>query len=529
LKKNKKIFNKPKTRGRFFVEQFSHSLIQNMLVVFLSLFQMRGIWEYKDLEAGDTSSYFVNQIEWYKTLKVNPIWSPFDSIFGGSLNWVTDDPLAINMIIRLTSVAVMSVLVLNILRIIFNPFLAFFLALFWVFNPIVFDAMYQIHINSILVALLATYIFLQKEDYRNVILGISMMISAAVLSRNEYIVIVLGMVLTIFVATKKNAISLKSREKFLPKEQSVVAGLILTFTTALLVFRSSINFNQASSMFSEKTKLNFCQVYADYVVRIEKNWNGSQWTECHGLLIDRFNNQNINLAEAFFSNPIAVIKMILWHFSLLPSTFEILITGKYSGLGNPDYISHPVVPGLFMITIPIFVFMIFGFRRKFTSIAGNITENILFIKISALMIGISGMTLLVVITNIPRPEYLYFMLLIILIGIGWAIEAIKIPKALKITLPLISGAIITQSILFPTFNPNYVNDLTGIGQPLLNDFRSAQKLVIRKKLEGKPILIVSKNGYGDLCRYLVKLNPICLSTTDESENTKYNYEVINIP
>ena len=55
-----------------------------------------GIWQYRDLSAGDTSDYFVYANSWTNHLQVEPLFSPLYTIFWGTLRWFISDAYAVD-------------------------------------------------------------------------------------------------------------------------------------------------------------------------------------------------------------------------------------------------------------------------------------------------------------------------------------------------------------------------------------------------------------------------------------------------
>src|SRR5205814_460473 len=63
-----------------------------LLLAALQLKVVWGMWSYRDLTSGDTSSYFRNAHGWYQSGTVNIAWSPLYTSFYGSMLFLTPDP-----------------------------------------------------------------------------------------------------------------------------------------------------------------------------------------------------------------------------------------------------------------------------------------------------------------------------------------------------------------------------------------------------------------------------------------------------
>src|SRR5690349_20823136 len=75
-----------------------------------------GIWEYRDLSAGDTSNYFVDAAGWADHRTVDPLFSPLYAVFWGSLKWILNDVYAATIAHRVVIALAVTLLVLALLR-----------------------------------------------------------------------------------------------------------------------------------------------------------------------------------------------------------------------------------------------------------------------------------------------------------------------------------------------------------------------------------------------------------------------------
>lgn len=493
--------------------------------------KLRNINQFRDLEAGDTSSYFVNQLKWFQTLRINPIWSPLDSILGGTLQILTSNAYTINLCVRIITITTISILIFLIFSRILTKEISLLLSIFFTINPIYFDAMYQIHIESLVMAFCGILLYFLSKNDKNFWLAISIILSSGLLARNEYLLLGISIVLiTAFLKRRSREKNLFSYQNF-RNSRGIVSLSILISTMVFLVARSSVSFHESKILLSRKNSLNFCQVYADYALRFEKSWTGNQWTECQTLMQKIFNHTEPTIFVAFFNNPIAVCKMILVHIFLIFSSLELLLTGKYSGLGNPDYINHPVNHWLFIMTTPLIYMGISGFIIILRNYEIKTIHPSIAIRVKVLIISVFLFTLAVSIGNPPRPEYLYFLSLVFLLGIGIWLQEVLIPKV-KVSnkVLIISGVtVLVINIFNPFYNSSYQNALTGLGQPLRSDYERIIQIIESDNLVGKPIAIYSKRGFGELCSYIFDTNPKCVSLLlSEYSNEIGNYLRVRI-
>ncbi len=477
----------------------SHNISIFFLIMF-SLIPFRGLSQFRDLETGDTSSYFVRQVLWFSEGKVYPVWSPFDSILGGSLLNFTKDPHLMNNSIRIFSAVIVTILAYLIISLFLSKTVAFFLTLTLSLNPMFFDALYHIHVESCILPLTAIYLYLKGRDQSNLFLSLGILLASAILSRNEYILIPV----TIFALALGSSLRKRETSKTQVAYNSAkdYLGTLIAFSTILFVSaKSAINLSDNVLSFRAKSNLNFCQLYADYVVKNDRSWNGNPWLECNQLMLQTFDRKDLSFLEAFFSNPAEVIKMVFYHLTLIPSTFELLLTGRYSGFRNPDFISHEVLTGLFFFTIPVFIFTVMGFHAIFTSNSNSIKSQQV-TKLKYVAISQLFLTFAITATNLPRPEYLFLPWVIALIGLGKFIETKVNSTVQKKMLPFITPALLIITLTFPHYSPSYQNAFSGVGQNNLKALREAEREIVSRNLIGLNLQIVSKYPDQSLCDYL---------------------------
>src|SRR5262249_36315098 len=96
--------------------QWLFMLAPYVLIVALQLKVMWGIWDYKDITPGDTSSYFSNICRLLYSGHVTLSWSPLYAMFGASMLHCFNHAYAWCVACRLTIAVCMSVLVLAFMR-----------------------------------------------------------------------------------------------------------------------------------------------------------------------------------------------------------------------------------------------------------------------------------------------------------------------------------------------------------------------------------------------------------------------------
>src|SRR6266850_1085590 len=144
-----------------------------------------GVWHYRDLTSGDTSSYFINSYRWFQSGSTPITWSPLYITFYSSLLHLSADAFVVTTLHRWLIVTALAVLVLALMRRLLPPDVAWFMAAWWVILPINFDALYEVHIFAVIPVVCAALLMLAKPSawYRGG--GLALLFAASLLMRNE--------------------------------------------------------------------------------------------------------------------------------------------------------------------------------------------------------------------------------------------------------------------------------------------------------------------------------------------------------
>jgi len=304
-------------------------------ILLLQLRVVWGMWWFKDITGGDTTQYFLEAARWFETGRNSVLWSPMYTAFYGTLLHLSPDPYFVTVLHRLIIVFLSAVLVLAIMRRLLPPGIAWMAAAWWVVLPINYDALYEVHMFTVIPLSFAILAALWIPGDWGKGLTAAILLLTGTLMRNEYLVAaalftVLSLGWTLLHAPRESAAY---------KKVAIAYGLPLLAVSILSVvffFRSSPAFNASSAR--GKQTLNVCQVFAAGYQQRASDFQGSPWTECDQLMNRYFGSADLTFTQAFARNPRAFLEHVLWNIELTPSGLQVLLFNLRSGSANPDYV-----------------------------------------------------------------------------------------------------------------------------------------------------------------------------------------------
>src|SRR5207237_322994 len=116
---------------------------------------------------------------------VDIAWSPLYTSFYGSMLFLTPDPYRATLLHRLLIVFAATLLVLAVLRRLLPPAIAWLMAAWWAVLPINFNTLYEVHLFSLLPALVAWLLLLSSRGHWARGLGLGVFAASTFLTRNE--------------------------------------------------------------------------------------------------------------------------------------------------------------------------------------------------------------------------------------------------------------------------------------------------------------------------------------------------------
>jgi hypothetical protein len=307
------------------------------MLFLLQLKLVWGMWQYKDLTAGDTSSYFLYAYRWFDNLSVNILWSPLYTAFYGTFLYLSSDVYLDTILHRLIIIFTVTLLVLAVFRRLLTPSLAWLAAAWWVILPINFDTLYEVHLFAVIPMLAAWLLILTQPNRGGRGGAIAILFGAAILVRNELIVAA-----SLFAGICLLWEIRLARENGLAKPLAYLTGyggpLLLAGLLSLFFYtRSVVKFPELPAASAPKHTLNMCQVYAFGYQQRHPEWKKSPWTDCYELMQRDFGERLLPLNEMLWRNPQTVLTHFWWNISLIPNGLQVLLFNATSGTVNPDY------------------------------------------------------------------------------------------------------------------------------------------------------------------------------------------------
>jgi hypothetical protein len=418
------------------------------------------IWRYRDLTTGDTSSYFRGAYRWYQHFDVNIVWSPlYTAFYGAVLQATHGDVYHATIIHRVVIVLAATLGVLATLRRLLPPALALLIASWWAVLPINFETLYEVHLFALL-PILAAWLVASVKDVpwaRGAALAI--LLATAFLVRNEQIV-----AFGIFAAFCAGYEFHQCRQGLHGSRSRLggyaVPALIAVLLIVFFYWRSDYQFPQIVAVAHGKHTLNMCQVYAFGYAQRHPQWNLSPWLECQSLMQSVFGRPLPTLGEMLRANPRATMAHFLWNVSLTGNGLQVALFNMMSGTVNPDYAS--VVRNVFgasILSAAVIAICVFGGIRLVRN--WRYWWQVMLQKRAgtlALMLAEVCVSVLVILTQRPRPSYLFPTTVVIMTAIGLAAYALLGRKRLAFANMLAVLGVPVLVILTPSYYTLHKSD-----------------------------------------------------------------------
>lgn len=444
----------------------------------ICLLQLKVIWEmwvYRDLPFGDSSQYFKAAYWWYENFKVKILWSPLYTSFWGTLLHLSNDVYIVTILHRIIIVFTLTILVLALMRRLLPSGLAWLAAAWWTVLPINFDAVYEVHLFSVIPVLAACLIIVIKKGSWSRGIALAIMVGATFLIRNEYIVVVIIFSAICLIWELSHIKISKGEFRAAPQFHHYLTGYGIPLLLAgVLIFffysRSLDRYPNLSKDFKAKHLLNMGQVYAFGYQQRYPEWKKDPMNEYSDLIKEQFGASSLTLSEMFHKNPKAVMENMLWNLYLTPFGIQLLLFNSTSSKITPDYFaveySRWKAPVLSVFTCLILVcgFVLFYKNRRFW------WNQWLKDRMLGWLMMFSWVVLafIVILTNRPRPSYIFPLGIFLMAMTGMSVFIIihnwpLIEQRLYKLMPMVILVII---IATPCYYPAHNN-----GRPLLDIYK----------------------------------------------------------
>lgn len=457
-----------------------------------------GMWIYRDLSAGDTSSYFLKALDWFGQFQVNLLWSPLYTAFYGETLFATHSAYGATNLHRIIIVIAAAIGVLALMRRLMSPGIAMLIALWWTILPINFDTVYEVHLFALLPMLIVLIVASSGTAplHRGVILAL--LVGITVLVRNENAVALILFAGFCLVEEVVHPFGREAKTAAWSNGRTVGYAIPLLLVAALIVTfyaHSTTKFSKILGDARTKHTLNACQNYAFGYSQREPGYTANPWFECSALMKEKFGLEEPMLFEMLKANPTATLQHFAWNVGLVPNGFQLALFNGMSGSVNPDYApargNQMYAAVLSIVTALVLLAGVWHFRSNWIAIKPKLIAHRHLVAIYACLACVAAV---VIMTQRPRPSYLFAFSICIMSLVGLSADLLTKEFTRRVN---IAGLMIGVAVL--AFLPFYQSSAT-VSRPfytLLGHLQPYQPQLTRR---GTKLLL--GDSYDELFSYL---------------------------
>ncbi|MCC7010909.1 MAG: hypothetical protein IT184_19005 [Acidobacteria bacterium] len=418
---------------------------------------------------------------------VDIVWSPLYTAFYGTVYALLRDAYAATTVHRVAIVLAATAGVLAVMRRLLPPALALLVAVWWAVMPINFNTLYEVHLFALLplLAILLIVGHVRGSVGRGLALGV--FLTSAVLVRNE---LFLASGLFACLCGLAEIRSDKAR-----KEWRGVSGRLAWYLAPMMVAavvctmflsRSIVRGPALSAHVAAKHTVNMCQVYAFGYSQRHPEWHESPWTECYALAAATFGSPTPTFRQMVVANPRAVLAHMSWNLALVPAGLQLALFNRTWGGANPDYapVEHPdsalavVLSGAALVVTLLAARALWRDRRQWWQ-AWYRSRAMLW----GAMASISVVSLPVILTQRPRPSYLFGLTVCLMAVCASAVQILT--RRWSGWHGRAAAAIVLVSLI--VVSPYYAEHRSS--RPLMNAYRALRPVVpVLNRLNGRVVL-----------------------------------------
>ena len=472
------------------------------------LVQVRVIWNvwiYKDLTPFDTAVYFTQAASWAHGLHDDIVWSPLYTNYWGTILAAVGDVYAAAMVHRIVIVLAATLLVLALTRALLGPSLALLVTAWWAVLPPNYNVYYEVHLFALLPILVAALLVSRspKRGYLGTSLGV--LAGTTLLLRNETLIASIIFSIAILV----HEVRMRRRNEVPSTAYLRAYGIPLAIVCLLIAgtyWRSEVQGHALRQELHVKHNLNVCQAYAfNYKQRQPARFPGNPFTDCRPLMQRTFGRPLPNAFQAATANPRAAAGFVKWNARLLPAGLQVALFGATSSGPTPDYI--PVVNHKsYTLVLSAILLAVLAAGMALTLLDRDFWRRTLAPNAwSFLVLGIMAFTTLVVaLSQRPRPEYMYALTVGVLILAGLCTAAVlRRFGGTRFVAAIALGSIAVLCLVVPSHyhrGPRPLHDAV------------IRLEVVRKALQRPGSVLITAGDGQDTCNYLARtIESRCIS------------------
>lgn len=397
-----------------------HPATSYAAILLLQLKMIWGMWWYKDLTTGDTSSYFLGAVSWLREGITSFVWSPLYCSFLGELLHISSDAYTVVILHRMLIVLVLAVLVLALMRrLLPSALVAWLAAAWWVLLPIDFNSLYEVHLFAVIPLVLVPLAMLWRPGVWGRGIAAAILVADGLLVRNENLAAA-GVLVALSLGYEFWHSRKVAGELWELKGTLLAYGIpmLCTILLASFFFFHRVPYD-SWALVRAKHNVNVCQVYAAGYQQRASDFTLSPWTDC-GILMKRdFGSDDMSMIEALRANPSAMLAHFVWNIRLLPSGLQVLLFNFRSGSANPDYaptmqsdlILIPSIVACAIVGLGAYFFFLERKRwmetwRNHFAARGMLEARFCaWVALGCVCMAVGG----AILTNRPRPSYLFIL------------------------------------------------------------------------------------------------------------------------
>jgi hypothetical protein len=461
-------------------------------IFLLELHVMWRVWDFKDLTIGDTSGYYVRAASWTHHLQDDIVWSPLYTTYFGTVRWVFGGASATVLAHRVLIVFAAALLALAVLRSLLGPALGLVFALWWAILPANFNVEYEVHLFGLLPVLAAVLLLRTRPTRAARGAAFGVLLGSTLLLRNELVIPTTILLMAVVVY--------ELRRRPSRRELARAYGLPLLLVCLLTVgaYARSVEKGHAAVVEARnKHELNLCQVYAySYQQRHPTRFTGNPFTDCRPLMQTTFGRPLLSFFAAARVNPSAIGKFVAWNAELFPGGLQVSLFDATSEHHGPGYFpvkeqrTYPIV-----LSIVVLVLVVAGGAALAADRDYWRREWLLPHAWAAIVLaGVSAMTLVVALTQRPRPEYMYGLTLTLMVVLGLCVAALLRRRAWT---DFAGVAAVAAAVALCVGIPHFYHS----GPRPIHDGLD-RLAVARQRLERPGGVLVASSYNDELCGYL---------------------------
>lgn len=467
-------------------------------IVALQMRVLWNVWEYKDLTVGDTASYFVDVASWAHGLHEDIVYSPLYAAVWGTILAAVHDVYAAATINRVAIILVITVLVLAVMRALFEPAVALLIAIWWAVDPANYAVLYDVHLFGLLPILIAALVVSRVPRRSGLGIAFALLIANTVLIRNETLVagIIFGLAILIH--------ELRDRRRGAASGSAYLRAYAVPIAIACVAFggaywRSHVQGHDAVATLEDKQQTNLCEAYAfNYQQRHPDRVPGNAFLGCEAIMQHDFGRAKPSLVAATFANPQAMAGFVAWNARLLPSGLEVALfdatrTGRNPGYPPPEqHRGYALDLDIVLLIVLVGGFVVLWRDRTFWCREWLPPRAWTLLLLGSVAIG----TLIVVMLERPWVDYMFGLTIGVLVLVGLSLSALlRRVGVMRIATALVGSLAVALIIVLPSF-------YSPAPRPLYEAVKRVE--VIRRQLQRPASVLLAANYNNELCQYLAQ-------------------------